>query len=159
MKKQVKKITGVASLLQSALRSWDKSFGPSSYCFNIYIFTKAILYQNGNTGNIKILLCECLGKNISLYFAGAQNDLEKVQRLAYSQIKSWGMGESVGLLSFNSNPSEDYQYKPFSKRLQSLIDAVSCDFYFWMFWCSLLLGLWGNHWGRDFLSIIKCCPR
>ena len=78
---------------------------------------------------MRILLCECLGKNISLYFAGAQNDLEKVQRLAYSQIKSWGMGESIGLLSFNSNPSEDYQYKPFSKRLQSLIDAVSCDFF------------------------------
>ena len=117
-------------MLRSPISNRDKSFGPSSYCFNIYIFTKAILYQNGNTGNIKIFLCECLGKSISFYFAGAQNDLEKVQRLAYSQIKSWGMGESIGLLSFNSNPSEDYQYKPFSKRLQSLIDTVSYDFIF-----------------------------
>ena len=56
---------------------------------------------------------------------GAESDLDKVQRLANSQIKSWGMGDSIGLLSFSTDPNQDYQVKPYSKHLQSLIDMVS----------------------------------
>jgi len=32
------------------------------------------------------------------------------------------MGDSIGLLSFSTDPNQDYQVKPYSKHLQSLID-------------------------------------
>ncbi|KAF6024681.1 hypothetical protein EB796_017003 [Bugula neritina] len=53
---------------------------------------------------------------------GAQDDLDKVRQLAYNQIKTYGMGESVGILSFPSNEGEEYQVKPYSKQLQQKMD-------------------------------------
>ncbi|XP_067934690.1 mitochondrial inner membrane m-AAA protease component paraplegin-like [Watersipora subatra] len=53
---------------------------------------------------------------------GAQDDLDKVSRLAYSQIKQYGMGDSAGLLSFPSDEQDDYQNKPYSKDMQQRMD-------------------------------------
>ena len=49
-------------------------------------------------------------------FAGAQNDLEKVTNMAYSQIKFFGFNETVGLLSFEQNEGQRQGY---SKKLQA----------------------------------------
>lgn len=50
--------------------------------------------------------------------------MDKVRQLAYNQIQSYGMGESMGLMSFPSTVNEDYQKKPFSKSLQHKLDMV-----------------------------------
>ena len=46
---------------------------------------------------------------------GAQNDLEKVTKMAYAQIKYFGFNDKVGLVSFEE---QDGSQKPYSKRLQ-----------------------------------------
>ena len=52
---------------------------------------------------------------------GAQNDLERVTRMAYSQIALYGMNEKIGLLSY---PPEDGRIdKPYSEDTARLIDT------------------------------------
>lgn len=54
---------------------------------------------------------------------GAQNDLEKVTKIAYAQIKIYGMNDTIGLLSFPDDNDQSYTGdKPYSKHLQNLID-------------------------------------
>lgn len=56
---------------------------------------------------------------------GAQNDLEKVTKIAYAQIKTFGMNDRVGLVSFDENSNEEQHFageKPYSKYLQNMID-------------------------------------
>lgn len=52
---------------------------------------------------------------------GAQNDLERVTRSAYSQVAIYGMNEAVGLLSFP--PEEGRLDKPYSEDTARLIDT------------------------------------
>lgn len=76
-------------------------------------------------------MCMALGGRVaeSLTFnritTGAQNDLEKVTKMAYAQVQQYGMSEAVGLVSF---PEKDdgamFQgKKPYSKTLATLIDC------------------------------------
>lgn len=54
---------------------------------------------------------------------GAQNDLEKVTKIAYAQIRQLGMNERVGLVSFpDDNEDNAMAEKPYSKHLQNMID-------------------------------------
>ena len=79
-------------------------------------------------------MCMALGGRVaeSLVFnkvsSGAQNDLEKVTKMAYSMIQSYGMDPIVGPLSFPTNEemkSESSQIgrKPFSRKLGNTIDS------------------------------------
>ncbi|XP_061382333.1 paraplegin isoform X2 [Danaus plexippus] len=52
--------------------------------------------------------------------SGAQNDLEKVTKIAYAQVRVFGMSPSVGLVSFPD--VKEHQRSPFSKALKNLID-------------------------------------
>lgn len=52
---------------------------------------------------------------------GAQDDLKKVTKMAYDQIRSYGMSERIGCLSFPTN-SEGQFTKPYSRKLQATID-------------------------------------
>lgn len=55
---------------------------------------------------------------------GAQNDLEKVTKIAYAQIKTFGMNDKVGLVSFSEESEENMMGdKPYSKHLQNMIDV------------------------------------
>lgn len=60
---------------------------------------------------------------------GAENDLRKVSRIAYDQVRVYGMNENVGVLSFGAPPGQEreaqFYKKPYSKKLQSLMDHVS----------------------------------
>ncbi|XP_065211013.1 paraplegin [Planococcus citri] len=52
---------------------------------------------------------------------GAQNDLEKVTKMANAQVRQFGMSKVVGLVSF---PDEDGQSRrPYSKTLHALMEA------------------------------------
>jgi AFG3 family protein len=51
---------------------------------------------------------------------GAQNDLERVTRMAYSQVAVYGMNAAVGLLSFP--PEEGRLHNPYSEDTGRLID-------------------------------------
>merc|ERR1719334_2173469 len=49
---------------------------------------------------------------------GAQNDLGKVTKMAYAQIREFGFNETVGLVSFEMGQGK----KPYSKKLAATMD-------------------------------------
>ena len=54
---------------------------------------------------------------------GAQNDLERITKLAYAMVSIYGMNEKVGNVSFNDTQGE-YQFnKPYSDKTSELIDV------------------------------------
>jgi AFG3 family protein len=64
---------------------------------------------------------------------GAQNDLERITKLAYAMVTIYGMNEKVGNVSFNDTQGE-YQFnKPYSEKTSELIDnevrALIADVY------------------------------
>src|SRR4051812_1930988 len=78
-------------------------------------------------------MCMALGGRVaeSLIFnkisSGAQNDLEKVTKMAYSMIQSYGMDPVIGPISFPTNEELKSESgligkKPFSKQLGNTID-------------------------------------
>ncbi|CAG2162247.1 unnamed protein product [Oppiella nova] len=78
-------------------------------------------------------MCMALGGRVaeSLVFnrvtSGAQNDLERVTKMAYSMIQSYGMDSVVGPISYPTtdemkNESGVVSRKPFSKQLANTID-------------------------------------
>ena len=53
---------------------------------------------------------------------GAQNDLERITKLAYAMVTVYGMNEKVGNLSFNDPDNEYRMSKPYSEKTAELID-------------------------------------
>ncbi|WP_442794469.1 ATP-dependent zinc metalloprotease FtsH [Pelobium manganitolerans] len=53
---------------------------------------------------------------------GAQNDLERITKLAYAMITMYGMSEKVGNVSFNDQGNEYSFNRPYSDRTAELID-------------------------------------
>lgn len=52
--------------------------------------------------------------------AGAQNDLERITKMAYSQVAIYGMNDKVGLVSY---PNEEGSFnKPYSNETARMID-------------------------------------
>jgi spastic paraplegia 7 len=79
--------------------------------------------------NLSDKMCMALGGRAaeSIVFnritTGAQNDLEKVTKIAYAQVRVFGMNDNIGLLSFPDESEENSgSEKPYSKHLQNLID-------------------------------------
>lgn len=74
-------------------------------------------------------MCMALGGRVaeSLTFnritTGAQNDLEKVTKIAYAQIKQFGMNDTIGLIHIPDDAEKTYTgEKPYSNHLGNLID-------------------------------------
>jgi AFG3 family protein len=75
-------------------------------------------------------MCMTLGGRVSeqLFFGiittGAQDDLQKVTRLAYAQVATYGMNERIGNVSFHDprKDSEPQFQKPYSEETARLID-------------------------------------
>lgn len=53
---------------------------------------------------------------------GAQNDLERITKLAYAMTAVYGMNEKVGNVSFNDSSGESQFQKPYSDQTAQLID-------------------------------------
>ncbi|KAI8368552.1 peptidase family M41-domain-containing protein [Blakeslea trispora] len=74
-------------------------------------------------------MCMTLGGRISeeIFFdtitTGAQDDLQKVTKMAYAQVTNYGMNEKVGPLSFSDSQNEHQFQKPFSEQTGTLIDT------------------------------------
>lgn len=69
-----------------------------------------------------ILYCIYLQILLGKISTGAQDDLEKVTKMAYSQVAVYGFSNKVGLLSFPQR--EDYEpTKPYSNKTAALIDS------------------------------------
>jgi len=86
-----------------------------------YLYTKEQLLDH---------MCTTLGGRIAekITFGkistGARDDLEKVTKLAYSQIAKYGMNERVGLVSFKNTEDRDRFTinKPYSQQTAKMID-------------------------------------
>ena len=75
-------------------------------------------------------ICVMLGGRVAeqLFFSsittGAQDDLDKVTKLVYSQIVSYGMNEKVGQVSYGRLDDNDQRFqKPYSEETAKLIDS------------------------------------
>jgi AFG3 family protein len=73
-------------------------------------------------------MCMTLGGRVAeqIFFGkistGAQNDLERITKLAYSMVTIYGMSPKVGNVSFN-DPTGEYGYqRPYSEQTAQLID-------------------------------------
>lgn len=53
---------------------------------------------------------------------GAQNDLERITKMAYAMVSLYGMNEKVGNVSFNDPQNEFAFGKPYSEQTSQLID-------------------------------------
>ncbi|KAG8197552.1 hypothetical protein JTE90_007288 [Oedothorax gibbosus] len=76
-------------------------------------------------------MCMALGGRVaeSIVFnrvsTGAEDDLKKVTKMAYAQIKQYGMDEVIGPLSFPTDEETESNFvgkKPYSKRLANIFD-------------------------------------
>ena len=57
---------------------------------------------------------------------GAQDDLRKVTKMAYAQVRAYGMSPAVGLIAFPEVDSDDraaFLTKPYSRRLAAIMDT------------------------------------
>lgn len=69
-----------------------------------------------------ILHCTYLQILLGKISTGAQNDLEKVTKMAYSQVAVYGFSNKVGLLSFPRRRNYG-RTKPYSSKTAALIDS------------------------------------
>jgi cell division protease FtsH len=53
---------------------------------------------------------------------GAQNDLERITRMAYGMVTLYGMNDRIGLVSFNDKTGEYQFQKPYSDETAKMID-------------------------------------
>lgn len=73
-------------------------------------------------------MCVALGGRVSesMFFesitTGAQNDLQKVTKMAYSQVSIFGMNPTIGPMSYQQDSNEPQFQKPYSEKTGSLID-------------------------------------
>ncbi|KAK9855184.1 hypothetical protein WJX84_003749 [Apatococcus fuscideae] len=97
--------------------------GTAALGFAQYLPSENVLMT---TAQMTDMMCMALGGRASEQLmlgkisTGAQNDLERITKMAYSQVAVYGMNEKVGLVSFP--PQENQFDKPFSNETAKMID-------------------------------------
>ncbi|KAF9084685.1 AAA ATPase afg3 [Mortierella sp. AD031] len=73
-------------------------------------------------------MCMTLGGRVSehIFFGtittGAQDDLQKVTKMAYAQVATYGMDDELGPLSYGNQDNKDQFTKPYSEKTGQIID-------------------------------------
>ncbi|KAJ8327189.1 AAA ATPase afg3 [Batrachochytrium dendrobatidis] len=82
-----------------------------------------------STAQMLDMMCMTLGGRVSeqIFFnsitTGAQDDLQKVTKMAYAQVSTYGMSEALGNISYGRPDSQDGQFqKPYSESTSKMID-------------------------------------
>ncbi|KAI3634651.1 hypothetical protein MIR68_007032 [Amoeboaphelidium protococcarum] len=82
-----------------------------------------------STNQLLDRMCMTLGGRVSesIFFesvtTGAQDDLDKVTKMAYAQIVTYGMNEKVGAVSYGNPQDNDQRFqKPYSEETGRMID-------------------------------------
>uniref|UniRef100_A0A9J7XSD3 SPG7 matrix AAA peptidase subunit, paraplegin n=1 Tax=Cyprinus carpio carpio TaxID=630221 RepID=A0A9J7XSD3_CYPCA len=126
-----------------------------------YLFTKEQLFER---------MCMALGGRASEAITfnkvttGAQDDLRKVTRVAYSMVKQYGMVASVGQVSFpDSEDQGGIGRRPFSQGLQQHMDHVSERTYslfivvlVWGGWYDVTEGCMGVKYQLFYMCVCLC---
>ncbi|KAG0054961.1 AAA ATPase afg3 [Gryganskiella cystojenkinii] len=74
-------------------------------------------------------MCMTLGGRVSehIFFGtittGAQDDLQKVTKMAYAQVATYGMDDELGPLSYGNQDNKDQFTKPYSEKTGQIIDT------------------------------------
>ncbi|XP_018052783.1 PREDICTED: AFG3-like protein 2 isoform X1 [Atta colombica] len=108
-------------LLKVSIIPRGKGLGYAQYLpRELYLYTKEQLFDR---------MCMMLGGRVSeeIFFGrittGAQDDLQKITKVAYAQITQYGMNEKIGNVSFEMpNTGELVFDKPYSEHTAQLID-------------------------------------
>lgn len=91
---------------------------------------------------------QCVCVCVCVFCPGAQDDLKKVTKIAYSMVKQYGMVPSIGQISFpDAESAPGIGRRPFSQSLQQMMDHVwppwaQGFFLFFAFCSSLKNGKW-----------------
>ncbi|CAF1299242.1 unnamed protein product, partial [Didymodactylos carnosus] len=89
---------------------------------------KKLLHEEEFDEDLCVMLAGRVAEQIifNTVSTGAQDDLQRATKLAYAQIRQFGMSKTIGLISFPSdrdNPEKtDFGVKPYSKKLQRMMD-------------------------------------
>ena len=74
-------------------------------------------FQLDDGRRVEVSVGEVVFEEVS---SGAQNDLERVTKMAYAQVTELGFSKVIGPLSFKSD--DNTLYKPFSEATARLIE-------------------------------------
>jgi AFG3 family protein len=80
------------------------------------------------TQQLENMMCMTLGGRVAedIIFGristGAQNDLERITKMAYGMVTIYGMNENIGNVSFNDSNQEYGFTKPYSEKTSEMID-------------------------------------
>ena len=99
--------------------------GTAALGYAQYLPKEQFLYQ---TEQLLDSMCMTLGGRAAeeIIFGkistGAQNDLERITKMAYSIVTVYGMNEKIGNVSFHDSNRSEYSQRPYSDETATIID-------------------------------------
>nr|XP_022339795.1 paraplegin-like [Crassostrea virginica] len=85
---------------------------------NVELFEKMLVHLAGSATEVLVF---------NHHSTASEKDLDIVKKLAYLQVREFGMSENVGQISFQIGEGDETLPKPYSKYMESLIDKEVRD--------------------------------